>query len=509
MKLNLGCGNDIRKGYINIDVIANPGVDKVCDITQKLNFSDASIEEIVAQDILEHLTREQLESTLAEISRILKINGVVKIRIPNIDAIFDKFSNDHDTRNLFLYGDTSQTGVWGAHKVGLTSKTIKILCRLYNLEMINETSVDTNLEFEFIKTNKDVKIKKVLFINQTLGIGGAETFNKGLFNWLKGQNIKIKSYTTNERFNKKLDSAQKIPVVLDIIGNWRGLLKSFVLFPYALIIYLVIFLKSLNCDVIFMTGFVEKIIITPIAKLLNKPVVWVEFGPLESVFKKFFGLPKFLYRLVSKLPDAVIMPTQHTYRSNSAITQIPAAKVRIIPCAIEVQRNKGTKVQRDLVVCVSRLEKGKGQDLLIEAWPRVLEKFPTAKLKIIGEGSIKLNKCKNVEVVGYVKDATAEIAKAKVLVFPSVWPLEGFGLVMIEAMSLGVPVVAFNRGTAPEIIDEQSGILVDDLAVGIIKMLEHPVTGGVKRFKENYSFDIIGPKYLNVFKYAVAAHQTI
>lgn len=507
MKLNLGCGTDIRPGYINVDAIKGRGVDVVCDITQKLPFENNSIEEIVAQDILEHLTREQLIFTLGEISRVLNISGKLFVRVPNVDAIFDKFADDSETRNLYLYGNTSNTGVWGSHKVGLTSKEFKIMCRMNKLELVSETTVDTNFKFELIKTNQKLKLQKILFINQTLGIGGAETFNIGLFNWLKKQNIEILTYTTNDRFNKMLGDGQKIPVVLDIIGNWRGLIKAILLLPFGLWHYLKLF--YLNFDVIYMSGFPEKIIITPIAKLLNKPVVWVEFGPLESVFNKFFGLPKLLYRFVSWMPDIVIMPTQHTYKANSAITHVPAHKVRIIPCAIEGFRHRNTKAQKHLVICVSRLEKGKGQDLLIEAWPRVLERFPDAKLRIIGEGDLKLKPCKNVEIVGYVKDAVSEIAKASVLVFPSVWPLEGFGLVMLEAMSQNVPVVAYDRGTAPEIIDDSCGILVNDLAEGIIKMLEHPTKGGVKRFGENFTFDIIGPKYLEVFKYAYSAHSTI
>ena len=147
------------------------------------------------------------------------------------------------------------------------------------------------------------------------------------------------------------------------------------------------------------------------------------------------------------------------------------------------------------MVCVSRLEKGKGQDLLIEAWPRVLEKYPNAKLKIIGEGSMILKSCRNVEVTGWIENAIKDIAKASVLVFPSRWELEGFGLVMLEAMSQNVPVVAYNSGTAREIVSEESGILVDDLAEGIIKMLEKPTTGGKKRFLENYTLDVIGPRY--------------
>ncbi len=507
MKLNLGCGTDIRDGYLNVDVIKSMGVDVVCDISQKLPFKNNSIDEIIAQDILEHFTREQLIYTLREMSRVLKVESKLFIRIPNIDAIFDQFAQDSDTRNLFLYGDTSQTGIWGVHKAGYTKKVFVTLCKLNNFELLKFNESDTNFEFEFKKINSDLKLSKILFINQTLGIGGAETFNKSLFDWLMRKNLIIKSYTTNDRFNKILGDSQKIPVVLDIIGDWKGLLKAFILLPYGLWIYANIFLRNLDCDVIYMTGFPEKIIITPLAYLFNKPVVWVEFGPLESVFNKFFGIPKFLYRLVSKLPDFVIMPTQNTYKQNVAVCHIPAAKIKIIPCAIEKPVNAKHKPEKNLVICISRLEKGKGQDLLIDAWPRVLEKFPDAKLKIIGEGSLNLKPCKNVVVTGWVDNIWKELQKASVLVFPSVWPLEGFGLVMIEAMSLNIPIVAFNQGPAREIIDKNSGILVDNLSDGIIAMLQAPVMEGAKRFNENYTFDIIGPKYLEIFKYAIATHS--
>jgi len=507
MKLNLGCGEDIRDGYVNIDTIANKGVDLVCDITKRLPFEDGVCEEIIAQDILEHLTREQLIKTLGEISRILKVGGQLFVRIPNINAIFDQFAQDPDTRNLFLYGDTSQTGVWGAHKAGYTSKEFIILCRRNSLVIKGDPlqDSDTNFKFEFIKTDYEIKVKKILFINQTLGIGGAESFNNGLFNWLKKQNIKITAYTTNDRFNKMLGDAHKIPVILDIIGNWRGLFKAILLLPYGIWQYLKILF--VDFDLIYMTGFVEKILITPMAKLMGKPVVWVEFGPLESVFKKFFGLPKFLYRLVSQMPDIVIMPTRNTYKANVAICQIPAAKIKIIPCAVEKPVNVKYHPEKNLVVCISRLEKGKGQDLLINAWPEVLKKFPNAKLRIIGEGSLDLKPCKNVVITGWVKDVWKELEKASVLVFPSVWPLEGFGLVMIEAMSLGIPIVALNLGTAREIIDESSGVLVDNLNEGIIAMLKKPINTGRKRYQRLYSWPVIGPQYLQAFKYAMAKKQ--
>ena len=69
-----------------------------------------------------------------------------------------------------------------------------------------------------------------------------------------------------------------------------------------------------------------------------------------------------------------------------------------------------------------------------------------------------------VEMVGEITDAQkpAFLSGAVALLMPIVWP-EPFGLVMIEAMACGTPVIAFNRGSVPEIIDDgRTGYIVDD-----------------------------------------------
>ena len=60
-----------------------------------------------------------------------------------------------------------------------------------------------------------------------------------------------------------------------------------------------------------------------------------------------------------------------------------------------------------------------------------------------------------VEMVGEISDAgkSAFLSGAVALLMPIAWP-EPFGLVMIEAMACGTPVIAFNRGSVPEIIDD-------------------------------------------------------
>lgn len=524
MKVNLGCGQDIRPGWINVDVRPDVGADVVCDITSTLPFAESSAQEVVAQDVLEHLTTQQQRQVLAEIWRVMRPKAVLKIRLPNVDAIIARFGDDLDTRNLFLYGDTSASGVWGAHKSGHTVKSFAALARLVGLHLVRAETVDTNYVLQFSKVAPIGRPEKISFINQSLGLGGAETFNLALLGWLEKNGTRVEAWVTHPQFARALSGqvgqVRQTPLVLDVIGNWRGLVKAIVLFPLGVVMYALLAWRSRDKDLVLMTGFIEKILVTPWAKLWHIPIVWVEFGPLTSVFTKFFGLPKFLYRLVSRLPDAVIMPSVHTRAANVPWGHIPAAKVKLIPCGVEVKPQR-VATEPNLVVCVSRLEKGKGQDLLLAAWPEVLKRVSTAKLRIIGTGDqlenlktmvSKLRLEESVTLTGWVENAVAEIAKARVCVFPSVWPLEGFGLVMIEAMAQNVPVVAFDIGPAKEIIDPGCGSKVSAgdtfaLAQAVVSQLRQPAKGGREKYLRYYTLDKIGWQYVQVFQSAVAAHQ--
>ena len=74
-KLNLGCGTDIRTGWINLDKFGLPGVDVCHDIQElPLPFDDASFDEILCKDILEHVEYIPL---LGDLHRILKHGGIL------------------------------------------------------------------------------------------------------------------------------------------------------------------------------------------------------------------------------------------------------------------------------------------------------------------------------------------------------------------------------------------------------------------------------------------------
>ncbi|MFD5829183.1 glycosyltransferase [Lentzea sp. NPDC060358] len=97
-------------------------------------------------------------------------------------------------------------------------------------------------------------------------------------------------------------------------------------------------------------------------------------------------------------------------------------------------------------VCVGRLAHQKGQDLLLRAWPRVVERLPDARLLIVGDGPLKAalqaTGHPGVEWHGHSETPAEFYARADVVVLPS--RAEGMALVPLEAMACGRSVVAFD-----------------------------------------------------------------
>jgi predicted SAM-dependent methyltransferase len=81
MKLNLGCGYNIKPGYINVDLRPSKGVDVVLDLNDcKLPFENNSIDEIYMAHILEHIIDRY--KFIQECYRVLKPKGILLIKLP-------------------------------------------------------------------------------------------------------------------------------------------------------------------------------------------------------------------------------------------------------------------------------------------------------------------------------------------------------------------------------------------------------------------------------------------
>ena len=118
----------------------------------------------------------------------------------------------------------------------------------------------------------------------------------------------------------------------------------------------------------------------------------------------------------------------------------------------------------------------------------------------------------HVEYVGEIADneKAAFLSGAHALLFPIDWP-EPFGLVMIEAMACGTPVIAFNRGSVPEVVDEGvSGYIVEDeiSAVAAVNRLHLLPRARVRqRFEERFTSHHMARQYLNAYQNVIRAQK--
>ncbi len=80
MKLNIGCGEHVKEGYLNVDIEHHEGVDMMA-AAENLPFDNNSFEKIIATNILEHV--EDLVSVMKELHRVLKPEGIIRIISPH------------------------------------------------------------------------------------------------------------------------------------------------------------------------------------------------------------------------------------------------------------------------------------------------------------------------------------------------------------------------------------------------------------------------------------------
>jgi glycosyltransferase involved in cell wall biosynthesis len=119
-----------------------------------------------------------------------------------------------------------------------------------------------------------------------------------------------------------------------------------------------------------------------------------------------------------------------------------------------------------------------------------------------------------VEFIGEINDAQkpAFLSGARALLTPIAWP-EPFGLVMIEAMACGTPVIAFNRGSVPEIVDDGlSGFIVEDEegAVRAVRSLSSLDRGAVRaQFERRFTARRMAQDYVELYEDLIAERAEV
>lgn len=161
--------------------------------------------------------------------------------------------------------------------------------------------------------------------------------------------------------------------------------------------------------------------------------------------------------------------------------------VEVIPDPLAFDINEVSPMTNKRVIAVGRYVYQKGFDLLLQAWAKVEKQLPEWELAIYGMGDRSLyekqidnlqidrNRC---HLYGPTEDIKREYLNSSLFVFSS--RFEGFGMVLIEAMACGLPVVSYDCPCGPKDIvsDEEDGVLVEngnisELADHMISLMEN------------------------------------
>jgi glycosyltransferase involved in cell wall biosynthesis len=212
-------------------------------------------------------------------------------------------------------------------------------------------------------------------------------------------------------------------------------------------------------------------------------------------------------RGITRFSDRVVTITDALHRFTVDKVGIPEAKVETIHYGLDDLPEPWGENPADAVpdgarvlLAVSRLTKQKGIDVAVRALASLPE---DTVLVVLGEGPERdaleslardLGVGGRVFLPGRVPDVAAWLRRATLLVHPARW--EGFGLGVLEAMLAGLPVVASNVSSLPElVVDGETGVLVrpDDppaLALGIARALEQPSLGDAGRGRAHAEFSV-------------------
>ena len=342
-------------------------------------------------------------------------------------------------------------------------------------------------------------------------------------------NFFLYQYFTNTilGYYYKLNNVRAIASFLRLV---EYILRFTILTPYDLINLSLHFRKD-NYDAVLIVngGYPGGVIarLAPIAFRLsgNKGKCILNIHNDISVANRVVSLyENIIDKLVSRCTDLLVFPSKNcesTKFNRPSLSKIPSKVIYNGIDFINVDRPCHHGDREKKILMIGTYEKRKGHIHLIESVMLLLDKHPTLEVHIYGEGSTEeksliINKIKELNLEntiflkGYSNNIRKHLAKASLLVMPS-QELESFGLVIIEAMSVGTPIVCTNVGGMVEVLSgSESGLIVDkdsklELANAINKILsdislaKKMGDNGLKTQQKKFTAKAMSNAYSNLF----------
>lgn len=184
--------------------------------------------------------------------------------------------------------------------------------------------------------------------------------------------------------------------------------------------------------------------------------------------------------IVKKCDEFIILTEEDRKQWNNP-------RIKVIPNSLSFYPSEVSKCENKKIISVGRLKYQKGYDILIEVWKKVFEKHKDWILEIYGEGSLrkeleekikKLGLENSLLLKGAVNNIQEKYLESSIYVMTSRY--EGFGMVLVEAMACGLPLVSFDCPCGPKdvITDKEDGYIckfgnIEEMAKKICDLIEN------------------------------------
>lgn len=280
------------------------------------------------------------------------------------------------------------------------------------------------------------------------------------------------------------------------------------------------YINDLDPDVVIGVGAIFSLLIAMIApELKAKTVAW-EHNTFESYFstkgRDGYGLTRLFKEKYSNL-DAIFVLTESDKNKFSNAFNTPVFTLYNPVCFSE--ENVHIPNTDSPAVFVGRLlVEQKGLDYLVEIVKKICAYKPNFKINIVGDGAdrnrlehlIESNNLKNhMSCIGATTDVDKYYSNSSIFLHTSRY--EGFGVVLVEAMSHGLPVVAFHNNGPDEIISNNvNGFLIDQydtdaFAKKVLELLDDKllydrISNAARRRAKDFSSEKIAHKFMNLLE---------
>lgn len=162
VRLNLGSGNFIKDGYINIDeFVESEDIRKMSMLS--LDFADNSVDEVYTSHSLEHFGKDGVNQVLKECNRVLKPNGIIVIEVPNLESVLQHWLNTKEEDRWGFPLDTifgMQTTPGEYHKTGFTKQRLSEVVKQAGFEVDEIKDIDSHAQECILLTAHKINIRE-------------------------------------------------------------------------------------------------------------------------------------------------------------------------------------------------------------------------------------------------------------------------------------------------------------------------------------------------------------